>query len=104
MAEQGDCLRHVVMFGFKPDTSDGQVREIEETLVGLKTRISEIQSMEWGLNISPEGKARGHTHCFFMTFKNEADRDSYLVHPDHVAFGKLVRPHVATVTVVDYWC
>ena len=103
MAESGAQLRHVVLFGFNADTSAERVREIEETLVGLERSIGEIQSIEWGRDISPEGKARGHTHCFFMTFKNEADRDAYLVHPDHVAFGHLVRPHLDTVTVVDYW-
>lgn len=103
MAATGGQLRHVVLFGFKPDTTAAQVGEIEAALVGLKDKIAEIQALEWGRNVSPEGKSQGHTHCFFLTFRNEADRDTYLTHPDHVAFGKLVRPHVGTVTVVDYW-
>ena len=103
MAASGSHLRHVVLFGFKTGSSPDRLREIEETLAGLKGSIPEIQSLEWGRDVSPEGKARGHTHCFFLTFKSEADRDAYLVHPDHVAFGQLVRPHVETVTVVDYW-
>ncbi len=69
----------------------------------LKSKIAEIQALEWGRNVSPEGKAQGHTHCFFITFKNEGDRDTYLAHPDHMAFGQLALPHVETVTVVDYW-
>ncbi len=103
MTTDGRTLRHVVLFGFKPATTPEQLTEIETTLLGLKGRIPEIQAMEWGRNVSPEGKAQGHTHCFFMTFKNEADRDTYLDHPAHVAFGQLVRPRIETVTVVDYW-
>ncbi len=103
MAGTGHELRHVVLFGFKAETSTSQIAEIEDTLAGLKEKISEIQALEWGRNVSPEGKAQGHTHCFFMTFRSEADRDAYLIHPDHVAFGEMVRPHVETVTVVDYW-
>jgi hypothetical protein len=45
----------------------------------------------------------GHTHCFILTFNSEADRDSYLPHPDHKAFGELLGPCLEQVTVVDYW-
>ena len=40
-----------------------------------------------GANISPEGKTLGLTHTFVMEFSSEADRDAYLIHPAHVAFG-----------------
>jgi len=40
---------------------------------------------------------------FFLTFRSEKDRDDYLVHPDHKAFGALVGPLVADVFVVDFW-
>ena len=39
----------------------------------------------------------------FLTFASEADRDAYLPHPAHAAFGELAGPHVDAVHVVDYW-
>jgi hypothetical protein len=95
-------LRHVVLFRFKADTSPAKLAEIEAAFVGLKAKIDVIQTLEWGTNCSPEGKAQGFTHCFFLTFASTADRDAYLPHPDHVAFSTLVRPHVDQVLVVDY--
>ncbi len=58
---------------------------------------------EWGLNNSPEGLEKGFTHCFFLTFKSEADRAIYLPHPDHKAFGSVLKPYLEDVLVIDYW-
>ncbi|MBG6060811.1 hypothetical protein IWX83_000583 [Flavobacterium sp. CG_9.1] len=45
----------------------------------------------------------GLTHCFTLTFNSEADRDAYLIHPDHKALVALLNPAPDKVTVVDYW-
>ena len=50
-----------------------------------------------------EGVARGYTHCFFVTFLSEADRDAYLPHPAHKEFGAVLHPHLESVLVIDYW-
>lgn len=96
-------LRHVVLFQFKDGTPDENVREIEDAFRALPAKIDGIQEFEWGTDVSVEGKAGGFTHCFFVTFGSEADRDAYLPHPDHTAFGALLRPHLEDVLVVDYW-
>jgi hypothetical protein len=31
------------------------------------------------------------------------DRDAYLPHPAHRAFGAVLRPHLDKVLVLDYW-
>ena len=64
---------------------------------------SEIKGYEWGLNNSPEGLEKGFTHCFFLSFESEEDRATYLPHPDHKAFGAVLRPHLDDVLVLDYW-
>lgn len=96
-------LRHVVLFQFKDGTPAEKVCEIEDAFRGLPAKIDAIQDFEWGTDVSVEGKAGGFTHCFFVTFASEADRDGYLPHPDHAAFGALLRPHLEDVLVVDYW-
>ena len=96
-------LRHVVLFGFKDGTSPEQIEAIEQTFVALPDKIDLIRDFEWGTDVSVEGLSQGHTHCFFVTFLSEVDRDAYLPHPAHKAFVELIQPHLAQVTVVDYW-
>jgi hypothetical protein len=100
---QDSVLRHVVLFKFKAGTTTEQINQVEEAFVALQTKIPEIVSLEWGANNSPEGLDKGFTHCFFLTFRSEADRSTYLPHPDHKAFGSLLGPVLEDVLVVDYW-
>lgn len=96
-------LRHVVLFGFNEGTSPEQIETFEQAFVAMPDKIDLIHDFEWGTDVSPEGLSQGHTHCFFVTFLSEADRDAYLPHPIHQEFVALIQPHVAHVTVVDYW-
>jgi len=96
-------LRHVVAFKFKDSTSPAEVRRVEEAFAALKGKISQIEAFEWGMNNSPEGLNKGCTHGFILTFGSEKDRDAYLIHPDHQEFGKIVKPVLADVFVVDFW-
>jgi hypothetical protein len=97
------ALRHVVLFKFKDSSSKEDVRKVEEAFAALQQKIPQIKSYEWGTNNSPEKLNQGLTHCFILTFNSEKDRDDYLVHPDHKAFGKILGPHLDKVTVVDFW-
>jgi hypothetical protein len=102
MAEDS-LLRHVVLFKFKDGTSSEDIKKIEAAFSALPSKISEIKGYEWGLNNSPEGLEKGFTHCFFLSFESEEDRATYLPHPDHKAFGAVLRPHLDDVLVLDYW-
>jgi len=103
MAENSKTLRHVVLFKFKETSTPEDIKAVESAFNELPSKIPEIVDFEWGTNNSPEGLEKGFTHCFFLTFKNEAERDAYLPHPDHKAFGDIVSPHLEDVLVVDYW-
>jgi hypothetical protein len=96
-------LRHVVMFKFKDNTSAATIKKVEEAFRALPAKISLIKGFEWGVNNSPEKLNQGLTHCFFLSFSSEKDRDAYLVHPDHKAFTEIAGPLIDKVTVVDYW-
>lgn len=95
-------VRHVVLFKFKDAATPQQIKEIETAFANLPKQIPTIKGFEWGTNISPEGLAQGYTHCFVLTFTNEADRDAYLPHPAHKAFGQSLGPILDKVCVVDY--
>ena len=96
-------LRHVVGFKFKETVSSQEIQRVEDAFAGLKSKIPQIQAFEGGNNNRPEGLNKGCTHGFILTFNTEKDRDAYLVHPDHVEFGKLVKPVLADVFVIDFW-
>ena len=100
---QQSVLRHVVMFGWSENTPTASIDKIVDSFKSLPGKIKEIKDFEWGINNSPEKLNQGLTHCFTLTFYNEKDRDTYLVHPDHQAFVKALIPAPAHVTVLDYW-
>ena len=102
-SEMDKVLKHTVLFKFKDASSKADVDMICQAFANLPSEISEIKTFEWGENNSPEGLNQGLTHCFVMSFVSEADRDAYLIHPAHKAFGKKLGPHLDKVTVVDYW-
>ncbi|MGZ8557183.1 MAG: Dabb family protein [Chitinophagaceae bacterium] len=96
-------LRHVVLFKFKDNATPEQVKQVENAFLALPSAIKEIKEMEWGTNNSPENLNQGLTHCFFLSFNSEKDRDAYLPHPAHKAFGAILTPYLEKVVVVDYW-
>lgn len=100
---QNKVLRHVVLFGFKPSATLDDIAAVEQAFAALPAKIDAILDFEWGTDVSVEGKAQGYTHCFFVTFRDEAARAVYLPHPDHQAFGRVLRPHLEKVLVLDYW-
>jgi hypothetical protein len=99
----GKSLRHVVAIKFKEGTTASQIKTVEDAFRALKEKIPQIASLEWGLNNSAEGRNKGFTHCFFLTFKTEEDRAAYLPHPAHKAFGAILGPVMDDVFVIDYW-
>jgi hypothetical protein len=96
-------LRHVVLFAFKPGTTAEQIAAVEQAFAALPQQIPEIVVFEWGRDVSVEGRAQGFTHCFLVTFRDEASRDAYLPHPAHQAFVALVSQHREKGLVFDYW-
>jgi hypothetical protein len=96
-------LRHAVLFKFKDSSTPEDIKKVEAAFRRLPSQIKEINSLEWGTNNSPENLNQGFTHMFFLTFKTEADRASYLPHPAHKAFGGVLGPHLDKVLVLDYW-
>ena len=101
--KQGKSLRHVVMFKFKDSSQPADIKKVEDAFRALPSKISAIKSLEWGTNNSPERLNQGFTHCFFVSFASEKDREDYLPHPAHKEFGTILRPHLDKVLVVDYW-
>ena len=99
----GQVLRHAVFFAFKDTSSEQDIQEVADAFRALPSKIDAIIDFGWGKNNSPEGLDDGFTHCFLLTFKDEAGRAEYLPHEEHKAFGDVLRPHMEKVFVIDYW-
>jgi len=95
-------VHHVVCFKFKSTATTDQIKQVEEAFAALQEKVPGIESLKWGTNVSTEQRNKGFTHCFVLTFKTQKDRDNYLEHPEHKAFGKLVGPVVDDVFVIDF--
>ncbi len=102
-SKSSDLLRHVVIFKFNDNSSADDIKKVEDAFRALPSKIKEIKDFEWGTNNSPEGLDQGYTHCFFVSFASEKDREVYLPHPDHKAFIEILKPHLDKAFVIDYW-
>ena len=102
-ASAAQKLQHVVCFKFKSSAPAADVKKVEEAFQALKKKITQISALEWGTNVSKEQRDKGFTHCFLVTFKSEKDRDAYIGHPEHKAFGGIVGPVIEDVFVIDFW-
>jgi hypothetical protein len=95
-------VRHVVAFKFKSGADPAKIKAVEAGFADLKNKINLIQKLEIGTNTSPEDHAHGYTHMWIASFKNNADRDAYLVHPDHKAFVTLLKDVLDEAFVFDF--
>jgi hypothetical protein len=95
-------LRHLVLLKFKADARPVQIDAIVQAFRGLARQVDTVRSLEWGVDVSPEGLAKGFTHAFLLSFDAAAGRDVYLPHPAHQAFVAQLQPLLADVLVIDY--
>jgi hypothetical protein len=101
--EPEKVLRHAVFFKFKDGTSDEDIKKVVDAFDALPKKIDSIKEYQRGKNFSPIGYDDGLTHCFLVTFADEAGRAKYLPHPEHKAFGEVLHPYLDKVFVIDFW-
>jgi hypothetical protein len=98
-----NVLKHVVMYKFRDDCTPQQIQQVIDAFDGLPKKVDTIIGYERGTNISQEGKSEGLTHCFVVTFRDEAGLAAYLKHPAHDEYVKVVKDKREKVVVFDYW-
>ena len=102
--DTSEYVRHVVVFKYKPEATEAQIKEITDAFRELKNKVPGIVYFETGVNNSPENLNQDFTHVYLLTFENAEARDNYLPHPEHKEFGKTLRESgiFDGVFVVDY--
>lgn len=93
-------VTHVVLLTWGT-TGEAEREAVCAGVRSLPDAIPEIQSLDEGLNCSPEGLGHGYEYGFVMRFADQAARDTYLVHPVHVGVGDSIRAAAADVLVYD---
>ena len=103
VAKPEKLLRHIVLYKFKAEITPKQIQEVVDAFSALPSKIDTIVGFERGTNVSEENKSEGFTHCFVVTFRDVAGRATYLKHPAHDDYVKVVKDRREKVIVIDYW-
>jgi len=97
-----DSVKHVVSFKFKKEATTEQIKRVETAFAALKDAIPQIQSLDWGTNVSKENLDKGFTHMWILSFKSEADVQTYIDHKVHQDFVSLLKPILDDAFVLDF--
>ena len=95
-------IRHVLFIQYKEQASEADIATSLANFDAIKSKIDGIESVEWGLNLSTEGRNKDYTHCVFMTFVDEAALHHYLPHPEHEALKAQLGSIMKDIIVFDY--
>lgn len=79
-------IKHIVLFRFKPDVTQSQIKRIAEEFNNLQQHCRRdgktyIQSIIYGEQMSGEGAGHGFDLGFIVTFESEGDRNFYVGEP-----------------------
>ncbi|MGO1162100.1 Dabb family protein [Brucella pseudogrignonensis] len=101
-------LRHIVLVKFRSEVLAAEIDAALDQVAALREKIDGIVGISAGANISPEALEKGFRHGFVVDFTDEAARDAYLTHPDHVVVGgklvELAEGGIDGILVFDYNC
>lgn len=96
-------VKHIVLFKFKSFDSAEQkmqkLKYIQSELLNLKNIISEIDTMEVGLNGNPK---EAFDLALISTHKSWEDLSIYDQHPDHVAVKKIIKEVLDVRSAADF--
>ena len=94
-------LKHVVLFKFKPESTEAQRQELVAALNGLARTIPEVKTLKTFLK-APGAAERCYHLGLFSEFADLEALDRYIVHPEHRKVVKLVEACCDDRSVFDY--
>lgn len=97
-------IKHIVMWKLH-DFADGKDKAenaqlMKQWLEDLKTKISEIEYLEAGINFDSSSDACDVV--LYSVFKDKASLSSYQNHPEHIRFKQKIQNIRSERKVVDY--
>ena len=100
---QEPMIKHVVMWRFEksdPDLFHAAREEVRKLLEGLPGTISDIQSLEIGMNINSSSVA--YDMVLITTHIDQIALKNYQEHPDHQAAARQIGKLAIERVVVDF--
>ncbi|MGH1541047.1 MAG: Dabb family protein [Arenicella sp.] len=95
-------IRHILLIKFKTSAEPSQIDGLRLLFESMPSKIEGVNSIEWGVNDSPENLNKGYTHSVLMTFSSDEAREHYLPHPEHDALKEVFSPLLEDIVVFDY--
>lgn len=93
-------LKHVVLFKFKPETSEAQIEQLAAGLGALPGIVEEIREFVFGRDIIRS--ERSYDFGLVSLFDDRAALDRYQVHPEHQKVVTHVKQICSGVVAVDF--
>ena len=97
-------INHVVLFKLKKYDSESEkqnvISSIEDALMGLLGKITELKYIEVGVNY--ELASKSYDICLISHFETVDQLDAYRIHPEHLKVGELIGQHVVERAAVDF--
>lgn len=91
---------HIVMFRFKEENKDANLKEVTSRLNDLVELIPTLKSMEVGIDFSRSERA--FDMSIYTTFDSKEALGEYAVHPEHLKVVELIKSVTLESKVVDY--
>ena len=93
-------INHVVLAKFKPGVGKADIEEFERMLDDLPNKITEIQTYEFGRDLTRSGKS--YDFAIVALFANLQVLDRYQAHPRHLPVVKKIQEICDKVVTVDF--
>ena len=92
-------IKHIVFFKLQ-DNSSKHKKFVQEKIMSMKDKISEIQHIEVGINFANEERA--YDLSLISDFNSKEDLQSYGVNPLHIEVIKYLKSKKTITKIVDY--
>lgn len=93
-------ITHIVLFKFKPETTEAEVQKLAEGLGGLPQLIEEIREFRFGADVVRS--ERSYDLGLVSSFEDLDALQRYNVHPEHQKVVAQVKAIAANVVAVDF--
>lgn len=94
--------KYIALMRLKDDTPEDKRKEIEGDLKMLGKMIAEIKQWNSGKCIESINVQAPFTFAIVADFKDVAAFEAYKQHPEHIEFGKRIRPYLQQVIALHY--
>jgi hypothetical protein len=93
-------ITHLVLFKFKPETTEAEIQQLVEGLGGLPEKIEEIREFRFGKDVIHS--ERSYDLGLISSFDDLDALQVYQVHPEHQKVVAHVKTIASGVVAVDF--